>query len=55
MAAAANYLSEVLARELGAQSTLNGFPSLSELSTLAQQLVTINQEAQRTRKKRTSN
>ncbi|MBP6747570.1 hypothetical protein KA344_20245, partial [bacterium] len=43
--AAANYLSEVLARELGTQSTLNGFPSLSELSTLAQQLVTLNQDA----------
>jgi hypothetical protein len=44
--AAANYLSEVLVRELGAHSTLNAFPSLSELSTLAQQLVTINKESQ---------
>jgi hypothetical protein len=53
--AAANYLSEVLARELGAQSTLNAFPSLSELSTLAQQLVTINKESQDSKNGETQN
>lgn len=53
--AAANYLSEVLVRELGAHSTLNAFPSLSELSTLAQQLVTINRESQDSKNGETQN